>query len=153
TPFSGHLNSSIIHAIGSGPLTGGFLPPSDDGPATDLDHDQRLSVVADINYQPQDWFINLEATYGSGLSNGYPQDVSTYKTGLFDFNQAAHTTPYWIVDLSAGHTYHLSGGSSCNPSIYITNLLDHEHLLKGAYTTGASWEERRNVVLKIAVHV
>ena len=153
TPFSGHLNSSVIHAIGSGPLTGGFLPPSSDGPATDLDHDQRVSIAADVNYQPVDWFINLQATYGSGLSNGFPGNISSYKTGLFDFNQAAHTTPYWILNLSGGRTFHLTGGSSFEPSIYVTNLLDHAHLLKGAYTTGASWEERRNVVLKIALHI
>ena len=153
SPFSGHLNSSIIHAIGSGSLTGGFSLPLSDGYATDLDHDQRLSIAADINYQPQDWFVNLEATYGSGLSNGHPEDVSNYKTGLFDFNQAAHTTPAWILDFSAGHTFQLADGSSFEPSIYVTNLLDHEHLLKGAYTTGASWEERRNVVVKLAVHI
>jgi hypothetical protein len=153
TPFSGHLNSSIIHAVGSGPLTGGFLAPSSDGSATDLDHDQRLSIVADVNYQPQDWFTNLKATYGSGLSNGYPQDVANYKTGLFAFNQAAHTTPAWIVDCGGGHTYHLAGESTFEPSLFVTNLLDHEHLIKGAYTTGASWEERRNVVLKLAVHI
>ncbi|MFZ1081789.1 MAG: TonB-dependent receptor [Candidatus Kryptoniota bacterium] len=153
TPFSGHVNSSVIHATGSGLLTGGFLPPSSDGSATDLDHDQRLSFVAVINYQPRDWFVNLEATYGSGLSNGHPEDVSNYKTGLFDFNQAAHTTPYWILDCSAGRTFHLAGGSSFEPSIYISNLLDHIHLLKGAYTTGASWEEPRNIVFKIAYHI
>ena len=153
TPFSGHLNSSIIHAVGSGPLTGGFLPPSSDGAATDLDHDQRLSIVADVNYQTQDWYINPEATYGSGLSNGHPEDVSIYKTGLFDFNQAAHTTPYWIFNLSAGHTFHLEGGSAYEPSIYITNVLNHIHLIKGAYTTGASWEEPRNVVFKIAYRI
>ncbi|HUN64877.1 MAG TPA: TonB-dependent receptor [Bacteroidota bacterium] len=153
TPFSGHLNSSIIHAIGSGPLTGGFLKPSTDGSATDLDHDQRLSIVAVVNYQPQDWFINLEGTYGSGLSNGHPEDVSVYKTGLFDFNQSAHTAPYWILNCSAGHMFHLSGGDTFEPSIYAANLLDHLHLVKGAYTTGASWEEPRNVVFMIAVHI
>ncbi|MFZ1080412.1 MAG: hypothetical protein WAO19_00635, partial [Candidatus Kryptoniota bacterium] len=62
-------------------------------------------------------------------------------------------TPYWILDCSAGRTFHLAGGSSFEPSIYISNLLDHIHLLKGAYTTGASCEEPRNVVLKIAVHI
>jgi hypothetical protein len=153
TPFSGHLNSSIIHAVGSGSLTGGFLPPSSDGIATDLDHDQRLSIVAGINYQTQDWYVNPEATYGSGLSNGHPEDVSIYKTGLFDFNQAAHTTPYWIFNFSAGHTFHVEGGGTFEPSIYVTNLLDHIHLIKGAYTTGASWEEPRNFVLKVAVHI
>ncbi|HMD13994.1 MAG TPA: hypothetical protein VKI62_05170, partial [Bacteroidota bacterium] len=115
--------------------------------------DQRLSIVADVNYQPQDWFINPEATYGSGLSNGHPEDVSIYKTGLFDFNQAAHTTPYWILNCSAGHTFHLAGGDTFEPSIYVTNVLDHIHLVKGAYTTGASWEEPRNVVFKISFHI
>ncbi|MFI5251528.1 MAG: hypothetical protein ACHQQQ_03755 [Bacteroidota bacterium] len=153
TPFSGHLNSSIIHAIGSGALTGGFLAPSDDGLATDLDHDQRASIVADINYQPQNWFMNIEADYGSGLSNGYPGNVLEYKTGLFDFNQAAHTTPYWILNFSAGHTFRYEGGVSFEPSFYVTNLLDHAHLIKGAYTTGASWEERRNVVFKLSFHI
>ena len=129
------------------------MPPSSDGAATDLDHDQRLSIVADVNYQTQDWYINPEATYGSGLSNGHPEDVSIYKTGLFDFNQAAHTTPYWIFNLSAGHTFHLEGGSAYEPSIYITNVLNHIHLIKGAYTTGASWEEPRNVVFKIAYRI
>ena len=153
TPFSAYVNSSVIHAIGSGALTGGFLPPSSDGPATDLDHDQRLSIALGLNCQPKDWFVNLEAIYGSGLSNGYPANVPVYKTGLFDFNTPAHTAPSTIINLGGGHTYHFSGETTFEPSIYITNLLDHSHLLKGAYTTGASWEERRNVVLKLSVHV
>ena len=153
TPFSGYVNSSVIHAVGSGALTGGFLPLSSDGPATDLDHDQRLSVALGLNFQPKDWFINLEAIYGSGLSNGYPGDVPIYKTGLFDFNTPAHTAPSTIVNLGGGHTYHLSGEMTFEPSVYITNLLDHSHLLKGAYTTGASWEERRNVVVKLSMHI
>jgi TonB dependent receptor/Carboxypeptidase regulatory-like domain len=153
TPFSGYVNSSVIHAVGTGALTGGFLPLGSDGPATDLDHDQRLSVAIGLNYQPMDWFLNLEAIYGSGLSNGYPGNVPVYKTGLFDFNTLAHTSPSTIVNLGAGHTYHLSGETTIDPSVYITNLLDHSHLLKGAYTTGASWEERRNVVFKLSVHI
>ena len=152
TPFSGYLNSSIIHAYGSGPVTGGFLDVSDDGSATDLDHDQRLSVVADVNYQPRDWFLNLKAIYGSGLTNGNPNGVP-YKTGLFDFNTATHTAPSWILNLGTGYTFHMAGGATFDPSLYVTNLLDHEHLIKGAYFSGASWEEPRNVVLRLAVHI
>ena len=152
TPFSGYLNGSIIHAYGSGPVTGGFLDISDDGSATDLDHDQRLSVVADVNYQPRDWFVNLKAIYGSGLTNGNPNGVE-YKTGLFDFNTATHTTPSWIVDIGLGHTLHMTGGTTVEPSLYVTNLLNNIHLIKGAYFSGASWEEPRNVVLRLAVHV
>jgi hypothetical protein len=152
-PFSGHINSSIIHAVGFGKLTGGFLPPSTDGPGTDLDHDQRISLEMDANYQPESWFVNLETSYGSGLSNGHPEDVSNYGTRLFDFNQAAHVTPYWIVDLSTGHTFQIDGSTSLETSIYVNNLFNHIHLIKGAYTTGASWEEPRNVVFKIGVHI
>ncbi len=152
-PFSCNINSSVIHAVGSGALTGGFLPPSSDGPATDLDHDQRLSVDIGLNYQPSDWFMNLEAVYGSGLSNGYPGNVPVYKTGLFDFNTPAHTAPSTILNLGVGYTFHSTGDTTIEPSIYVTNLLDHSHLLKGAYTTGASWEERRNVVFKLSAHI
>ena len=97
--------------------------------------------------------MNLEAIYGSGLSNGYPGNVPVYNTGLFDFNTPAHTAPSTILNLGGGHTYHLSGETTFELSMYITNLLDHAHLLKGAYTTGASWEDRRNVVVKFSVHI
>ena len=152
TPFSGYVNASIIHAYGSGAVTGGFLRVSSDGAATDLDHDQRLSIVTGLNYQPQDWYANLVAMYGSGLTNGNPGGIA-YKTGLFDFNTAAHTTPSWILNVAFGYTFRMAGGSTVSPSVYVTNLLDHEHLIKGAYFSGASWEEPRDVVFKIAVHV
>ena len=152
TPFSGYVNSSIIHAYGSGLISGGFLDFDTDGSATDLDHDQRLSVVADLNYQPRDWFVNLKAIYGSGLANGNPDNV-LYKTGLFDFNTAQHTTSSWILDLGLGRTFPMAGGASFEPSLYITNLLDNAHLIKGGYFSGASWEERRNVVVKLSVHI
>jgi len=105
-----------------------------------------------LTYQPTSWYSSVEATYGSGLSNGSPGSVPVYKTGLLDLNQAAHTTPYWIIDWSGGFRIPIAGGGILSPSLYVTNLLNHIHLLKGAYTTGASWEEPRNVILKIAVH-
>jgi hypothetical protein len=152
TPFSGYLNASIIHAYGSGLISGGFLDYDSDGPATDLDHDQRLSIVTGLNYQPENWFVNLVGIYGSGLSNGNP-NFSDFKTGLFDFNQAAHTTPSWIFNLAFGYTFRITEGATLIPSLYVTNLLDNEHLIKGAYFSGASWEEPRNVVLKISYHI
>ncbi len=152
TPFSGYLNTSLIHAYGSGAITGGFLATDNDGSATDLDHDQRLSVVASIDYQPNDWFANVTGIYGSGLTNGDPSG-QPYGTGLFDFNQFAHVTPSWILNFGAGHTFHLSGGATIAPSVYLGNILDHEHLLKGAYFSGASWEEPRNVILRVDVHI
>jgi len=150
TPFSGFLNGALIHAFGTGPVSGGFIPADPSTTPFDLDHDQRLSVVAGLNYQPQDWFLNLVGIYGSGLANG---NGTVYKTGLFDFNQSAHTTPSWIFNISGGYTFSLGGEASLEPSLTITNLLDHGHLLKGAFFSSASFEERRNVVFKISLHV
>ncbi len=152
TPFSGYVNSSIIHAYGTGLVTGGFLPISTDGSATDLDHDQRLSIVGSVNYQPAQWYANVTGIYGSGLTNGNPNNLP-YQTGLFDFNTAEHTTPSWILNVSGGYTFYLDGGSAFEPSLYVTNLFDHIHLIKGAYFSGASWEEPRNIVFKISYHI
>ena len=151
TALSGFLNGALTHAYGTGLISGGFLNFDTDGSGTDLDHDQRLSITAGLNYQPQDWFYNLVGIYGSGLANGNPDAV--YKNGLFDFNTTAHTTPSWIFNVSIGHTIHLQGGSSLEPSLYVTNLLDHEHLIKGTYFSVASWEEPRNVVFRLSYHM
>jgi hypothetical protein len=151
TPLSGFLNGALTHAYGTGLISGGFLNFDTDGSGTDLDHDQRLSVSTGLNYQPRDWFYNLVGIYGSGLANGNPNAV--YKNGLFDFNTSAHTTPSWIFNIGAGHTIHLQGGSSLEPSLYITNVLDNEHPIKGAYFSGASWEEPRNVVFRLSYHM
>jgi hypothetical protein len=151
TFWSGYINTSLIHAYGSGLITGGFLPIDDAGTASDLDHDQRLSVVTSIKYQPEHWYANLTAIYGSGLTNG--NEGYEFKTSLLDFNQGAHTTPSWIVNLSGGYTFRLSGGTEIEPSLYINNLFDHNHLLKGAFFSGAAWEDPRNVVLKLEVRV
>ncbi len=151
SPFSGYLNGSIMHAYGIGPVSGGFIPANNSTTLFDLDHDQRLSVVIGLNYQPQNWFLNLVGIYGSGLTNG--NGDYSFKTGLFDFNQSTHTTPSWIFNLSTGYSFPLGNGTSLEPSLSITNLLDHPHLLKGAFFSSASFEERRNVVFKIGIHI
>jgi hypothetical protein len=151
-PIFGYINASLIHAYGSGAVTGGFLPIDDAGPATDLDHDQRLSVVASINYQPGKWFFNVTSIYGSGLSNGNPNDVP-FQTGFFDFNKDAHVPPSIIFNVGGGYTFHFKGSTTIEPSIYITNIFDNDYLLKGAYFSAASYGERRNVVLKINLHL
>ncbi len=163
TPFSGYVNTSIIHAYGVGPITGGFVPFASDGLAVDLDHDQRLSVVASLNYQPSDWFANLVAIYGSGLTSGdndaanpgnyFVNGVDVpFKTGLLDFNSPAHVPASTIFNLGGGYTFHLEGSSTISPSLYVGNVFDNETLLKGAYFSNAFWEEPRSVILKVNVH-
>ncbi len=150
-PLSATLNSSIIHAYGYGDISGGFLDIGETIEPSDLDHDQRISVSASLNYQPSDWFANVSALYGSGLTNGDPDGIS-FGTGLFDMNTAAHVTPAWTMNLSGGYRFKLDG-VSIEPSLYITNLLDHSFLLKGQYFSGAAWSERRNIVFKLAMHL
>ncbi|HEY6172079.1 MAG TPA: TonB-dependent receptor [Candidatus Kapabacteria bacterium] len=150
-PLSATLNSSIIHAYGYGDISGGFLDIGETIEPSDLDHDQRISVSASLNYQPSDWFANLTALYGSGLTNGDPDGI-TFGTGLFDMNTAAHVTPAWTMNLSGGYRFRLDD-VSIEPSLYITNVLDHSFLLKGQYFSGAAWSERRNIVFKLAVHL
>lgn len=150
-PFSGYINSSLIHAYGSGAVSGGFLPAEINADSFDLDHDQRLSAVLGLNYQPADWFVNLTANYGSGLANGN----SDYKfnTSLFDFNNGAHTSAYWIFNLSSGYTFNFPNGHSVEPSLYINNVFDNGHLIKGSFFSGARYEDRRNVILKLSYHI
>ena len=150
-PFSGYINGSIIHAYGIGPVSGGFLPPDPSTIAFDLDHDQRLSGVIGLKYQPENWFIDITGIYGSGLTNG--NSNYQFKTGLFDFNQGAHTSPAFIINISGGYTFNMGNGQTIEPSVFINNILDHEHLIKGAFFSGASYEERRSIMMKITYHL
>ncbi len=151
SPLSGYSNIALNHAVNQAPVTGGFLPADSSTDVFDADHDQRLSIVIGVNYQKSGYFLNLTSTYGSGLTNGNEDFV--FKTGLFDFNQGSHTSPSWIFNVGGGYTIPLGEGQSIEPSLFVTNVLDHAHLLKGAFFSGASFEERRNVMFKIAYHL
>jgi len=151
-PIGVFINTALIHAYGIGAVTGGFLQILDDGTGTDLDHDQRLTITSGLNYHPKNWFAELNANYGSGLTNGNPNAVP-YKTGLLDFNQYAHVKQRVLFNMGAGYTFEFKNGISIQPSIYINNVLDDNYLLKGAFFSGASYGERRNVVLKLSLHI
>jgi len=151
SPLSGFLNGAIIHAFGTGPVSGGFIPADPSTDPFDLDHDQRLSVVTGINYQPDNWFANITGIYGSGLANGVAN--YTYKTGLFDFNTGSHTAPSWILNIAGGYIFNMENGHSIEPSLNIDNILDHHHLIKGAFFSGASFEAPRNVTLNLKYHI
>lgn len=151
-PLSAYLNSALCHAFGSGLVTGGFLPINNDGTATDLDHDQRLTITGGINFHPKQWFIELTGNYSSGLTNGNP-DNTPYKTGLFDFNSNTHVQPWENFNLGVGYTFNFKGDINIEPSLYINNIFDKAYLEKGAYFSGASYGERRNVVIKLNLHL
>ena len=146
-PVTGYLNLALNHAYGHGPITGGFFPAETPTGNFDLDHDQRLSGVASVNYAAHRLFLNATGTYGSGLSNGSDPDAS-FGTGLFDFNRSIHVDPSFILNLSSGYTFD-AGGLELRPQIYVDNVFDKKYLLKGAFFSGASVGRPRSVLVRL----
>ena len=154
-PFSGYLNASIIHAYGKAPITGGFLPSLPPSGYFDLDHDQRLSLVASGTYSASKVFVSATTIYGSGLTNGQTTDGApdaSYGTGLFALNRAFKVDPSAIVNLSAGYTL-VTGGAVLRPQVYVENVFDKGYLLKGAFFSGASVGRPRSVQFRLNVGV
>ncbi|MFL5404017.1 MAG: TonB-dependent receptor domain-containing protein [Gemmatimonadales bacterium] len=146
--LSGYLNLALNHAYGLGPITGGFFPAESPAGYFDLDHDQRLSGVAAMNYADKRLFATVTGLYGSGLTNGEEPDAATYGRGLFDFNQSIHVDPNFILNASAGYLLDL-GSVLLRPEVYVDNLLNHKYLLKGAFFSGASVGRPRTVQVRL----
>ena len=148
-PLSGYLNAALIHAYGHGPITGGFFPAATPPSFFDLDHDQRLSLVASATYAPRRFFLSASGIYGSGLTNGQDPDAS-YGTGLFAFNKSIKVAPNFILNGSAGYAFSV-GHTLVRPQIYVDNVLDRHYLLKGAFFSGASVGRPRSIQAKVDV--
>jgi hypothetical protein len=154
-PLSGYVNASVIHAYGHAPITGGFLPADDPQGFFDLDHDQRISVVASGTYSANNLFVSATAIYGSGLTNGLtPEDVpdATFGSGLFAMNQFLKVDPNTVVNASAGYTI-VAGKTVVRPQIYVENLFDSHYLLKGSFFSGASVGRPRSIQFRVNVGV
>jgi hypothetical protein len=151
-PLSGYLNLALNHAYGHGPITGGFFPRDDPEGYFDLDHDQRLSAVANLNYSAHRTYVSLTGIYGSGLTNGGDPESESFGQGLFDFNQYIHVDPNFILNGAAGYSLPL-GGVVLRPQIYLDNIFNSKYLLKGAFFSGASYGRPRTVQVKMAIGV
>jgi hypothetical protein len=149
-PFTGYLNVALNHAYGQGPITGGFFPTDTPQGFFDLDHDQRLSVVASATYSLNRLYFSGTGIYGSGLTNGVdPADCNcSYGTGLFDFNRGIKVDPTTIFNFSAGYSL-VAGASVLRPELYIENIFDKKYLLKGAFFSGASVGRPRSIQLRM----
>jgi len=148
-PVSGYVNVALNHAYGYGAITGGFFPAEPPSGTFDLDHDQRLSGVANLVYSARGFYVSATGTYGSGLTNGADPD-STYGTGLFDFNQSIKVDASFIVSASAGYAFAL-GQIVVRPQVYVENAFDHRYLLKGAFFSGASFGRPRSVQVRVNI--
>jgi hypothetical protein len=144
---SGYLNVALNHAYGRGPIVGGFFPAETPEGFFDLDHDQRLSAVATINYADPHLFASLTGNYGSGLTNGNDPDAG-YGTGLFDFNRSIKVSPSFILSASGGYLFAFNG-VLVRPEVYVDNVLNHRYLLKGAFFSGASVGRPRSVQVRL----
>ncbi|GAC1651628.1 MAG: hypothetical protein NVS4B3_12640 [Gemmatimonadaceae bacterium] len=155
-PMSGYLNAALSHAVGRGPITGGFFPAVPPRGAFDLDHDQRLSLVASVNYTGRQTFASLTATYGSGLTNGRDPGAlgvgESYATGLFDFNRAIKVPASTVLNASAGYSL-VVGQTIVRPQLYVENLFDKQYLLKGAFFSGASVGRPRSIQFRVNIGV
>ena len=154
-PLSGYINAAVIHAYGQAPITGGFLPADEPQGFFDLDHDQRISVVASGTYSANKLFVSATAIYGSGLTNGNtPEDSPNipFGTGLFDMNKYLKVDPNTIVNASAGYTF-VAGATVIRPQIYFENLFDQHYLLKGAFFSGAQVGRPRSVQFRVNLGV
>ncbi len=151
-PLTGYINAALNHAYGHGPVTGGFFPTDNPSGYFDLDHDQRLSMVGSATYSANRFYASATEIFGSGLTNGVdPADCGcTYGIGLFDFNKGIKVAPYAITNASLGYTF-IQGGTVIRPELYVTNLFDRNHVLKGAFFSGASYGRPREFQLRVSV--
>ncbi|HZS60890.1 MAG TPA: TonB-dependent receptor [Gemmatimonadaceae bacterium] len=142
-PFSGYVNFAINHAYGRGPISGGFFPIQTPNYTFDLDHDQRVSVVANLTYSAHAFYVTASGIYGSGLTNGLtpdgtnPDDVKAYGTCLFCFNSKFKVHPNYVQNLSLGYTL-FAQRTYVRPEVFFTNLFNAQYILKGAFFSGAS---------------
>ncbi|MGH7656157.1 MAG: TonB-dependent receptor [Gemmatimonadaceae bacterium] len=150
-PFSGYVNVALDHAYSYGAVYGGFFESSPPAGDFDLDHDQRLSIVASGTYSAGKFYATATEVYGSGLTNGADPGAD-YGTGLFSFNSAIKVAPNYITNVALGYTLNV-GATTVRPELFIDNLFDSRYLLKGAFFSGASVGRPRSVSLRVNLGV
>jgi hypothetical protein len=148
-PVSGYVNAALCHAWGHGPITGGFFPADTPAGNFDLDHDQRLSMVASLTWAARGAFASATTIYGSGLINGNDPD-STYGTGLLDFNESIHVDPSTILNASAGYSF-VVGRTVLTPQLFVDNVFDKKYVLKGPFFSGSSAGRPRTFQFKLQI--
>jgi hypothetical protein len=103
--------------------------------------------VVSGQYAPRWGFLSLSGIYGSGLTNGHP-DEAPNGTGLFDFNSAVKVAPSCILNAGVG-THWRFGATTLRPELFVDNVFDHHYVLKGAFTSGPSIGRPRSVQLRM----
>jgi outer membrane receptor protein involved in Fe transport len=154
SPITGNLSAALNHAYGYGAITGGFFPDAPPAGFFDLDHDQRLTINANLTYSAGAFFLSATEVYGSGLTNGVDAaDCScSYGRTILDFNSGIHVKPSYITNVSVGYSL-LFGTTTLRPELFVDNLFDSKYLLKGAFFSGASVGRPRTVQFRLNVGI
>jgi len=148
-PLSGYVNVALSHASAHGPITGGFFPTAYPTGWFDQDHDQRLSITANGDYNARWGYASVTVIFGSGLTSGNPSAAPNH-TGLFDFNPGVKVAPSTIVDPSIGTSLTV-GRTILRPELLVDNLFNLHYILKGAFTSGPSVGRPRSIQLRVSV--
>lgn len=153
-PFSGYINTALDHAYSFGSVSGGFFPSALPAGDFDLDHDQRLSIVASGTYSAGAFYVTGTEIFGSGLTNGVdPADCGcSYGTGLFSFNPGIKVKPSYITNVAVGYSFNV-GATTVRPELFVDNLFNLQYLLKGAFFSGASVGRPRSLSLRVNLGV
>jgi hypothetical protein len=170
SPLSGYVNFALAHGYANGPVTGGFFALQQPNYTFDFDHDQRVSVAANVLYTFHRFYISTTGIYGTGLTNGLtpngsdPQTVGTYGTpsyqpgyssyctGLLCFNSNYKVHPSYIQQLAVGYTF-LIGPRYIRPEFFMDNMWDAYYALKGAFYSGPSIGRPRSFTGRVSIGI
>jgi outer membrane receptor for ferrienterochelin and colicin len=170
SPLSGYINFALNHGYANGPVTGGFFQLAQPNHTFDFDHDQRVSIVANLLYTFGRAYISTTGIYGTGLTNSYSPDTTAkttvgkpgqpnyqpgsnlYCNGLLCFNSAFKVPPSYIQQWDLGYQFQL-GRTTVRPDFYVDNAWDNHYALKGAFYSGPSIGRPRTFTGRVSVGI
>ena len=170
SPLSGYVNFALNHGYANGPVTGGFFQLAQPNTTFDFDHDQRVSVVANLLYTVGRAYLSTTGIYGTGLTNSYSPDTTVktsagkpgqpnyqpgsnlYCNGLLCFNSAFKVPPSYIQQWDVGYQFQF-GRTTVRPDFFVDNAWDAHYALKGAFYSGPSIGRPRTFTGRVSIGI
>jgi carboxypeptidase family protein len=170
SPLSGYVNFALNHGYANGPVTGGFFQLAQPDGTFDFDHDQRVSVVANLLYTWGQAYVSTTGIYGTGLTASYsPVDsipntigkpgtanyqpgAKLYCNGLLCFNTAFKVPPSYIQQWDVGYVF-VVGRTTVRPDFFVDNVWGNNYILKGAFYSGQSIGRPRTFTGRLSIGI
>ena len=164
-PLSGFLNLALIHAYGTGAITGGFLNETPPAQPFDLDHDQRLSSVLGLTYSTGRFWSPRPASTAAGsptasrrtrracratIRRSIPRRCSA--PACSPSTRRSRSTRISSGMRSVGVNFR-AGNTTIRPQFFVDNVFDRKYVLKGAFFSGASYGRPRTFSVRISVGI